>query len=182
MEWVPGAVPTASVFALGLPMTLPEPDYSAVQGLELKIPPPVQWLVAAILAVMLARLFPQWVLPFAGHRALAVALALAGVASSLAGVLAFRRAHTTIDPHRPGDARAVVRTGIYRFTRNPMYLGLLLTLLGVTAWLAHPLALLCAAAFAATLTRLQIKPEERILKGLFGASYEDYLRRVRRWL
>lgn len=163
-------------------MTSPEPAPPAARGLELKIPPPAQWVLAAILAVVLARAFPEWAFPFAGHRALAVVLALAGVASGLAGVFAFRQARTTIDPHRPGDARAVVRTGIYRFTRNPMYLGLLLTLLGVAAWLAHPLALLCAAALMVTLTRLQIKPEERILTALFGAPYEDYLRRVRRWL
>lgn len=155
---------------------------ATAHGLELKIPPPAQWLVAVVLAIVLARVFPAWTFAFAGHRALAIVLALAGVASGLAGVFAFRQARTTIDPHRPGEARAIVRTGIYRFTRNPMYLGLLLTLLGVAAWLAHPLALVCAAAFVATLTRLQIKPEERILKELFGAPYQDYLRRVRRWL
>lgn len=150
--------------------------------LELKIPPPLQWLAMAALAAVLARLFPGLRLPFAGHRALAMILALAGVGSGMAGVMAFRRARTTIDPHRPGDASALVRTGIYRRTRNPMYLGLLLTLLGVAAWLAHPLALLCVAVFVAWMTRFQIRPEERALKRLFGAPYEDYLRQVRRWL
>lgn len=153
-----------------------------MQRFELKIPPPVQWLVMAALAILLARMFPGLGFPFAGHRVLAVVLALAGVCSGIAGMAEFRRARTTIDPHRPGDASALVHAGIYRYTRNPMYLGLLLVLLGLAAWLAHVLALLCAAAFVAGVTSFQIKPEERILRQRFGAPYEDYLRRVRRWL
>ena len=153
-----------------------------MQLLELKIPPPVQWLFFAVLTWLAARLLPQCGFPFTGHRVLAPILAGAGVASGLAGVHASRRARTTIDPHRPAQASALVTGGIYRYTRNPMYLGLALTLAGVACWWATACGLLTLALFCLGMTRLQIMPEERILQAKFGADYAAYRQRVRRWL
>ena len=79
-------------------------------------------------------------------------------------------------------AAALVQGGPYRFTRNPMYLGMACVLLGACAWLANPLALLAVFVFVGYITRFQIMPEERALLGKFGGAYADYLRRVRRWL
>ena len=76
----------------------------------------------------------------------------------------------------------MVQGGPYRFTRNPMYLGMACVLLGACAWLANPLALLAVFVFVGYITRFQIMPEERALLGKFGGAYADYLRRVRRWL
>jgi protein-S-isoprenylcysteine O-methyltransferase Ste14 len=73
-------------------------------------------------------------------------------------------------------------TGIYRFTRNPMYIGLLMTLLGWAAFLASLPALLFVIAFVLYMNRFQIQPEERALSSLFGADYAVYRARVRRWL
>ena len=155
-----------------------------MSALELKIPPPL--VAAAVAGCMYAAAVllpaPVLALPPGVRVGMALALAAVGAGFDVAGLWAFRKARTTVNPLTPHRSVAVVSTGVYRFTRNPMYLGLLLTLLGVAAWLAHPLALLCAAAFVVALTHLQIKPEERILKALFGALYEDYVRRVRRWL
>jgi protein-S-isoprenylcysteine O-methyltransferase Ste14 len=116
-------------------------------------------------------------------RGVAAVLGVAGgLAVSLAGVIEFRRARTTVHPLRPERASALVSGGIYRFTRNPMYVGMLTTLLGWAAWLAAPWALLGPVAFVAFIGRFQIAPEERVLQRLFGADYEAYTRRVRRWL
>jgi protein-S-isoprenylcysteine O-methyltransferase Ste14 len=151
-------------------------------SLELKIPPP---LVATIVAAgmgAVAWLTPVLALPRPA-RAIAAALwVVAGLAVSLAGVVEFRRARTTVHPLRPERASALVSGGVYRFTRNPMYVGMAATLVGWAAWLAAPWALLGPLAFVAFITRYQIGPEERVLAGLFGTEYAAYRQRVRRWL
>ena len=112
------------------------------------------------------------------------ALVLAGVGTcfDMAGLRAFFKAKTTISPLRPNRAAAVVTTGVYRITRNPMYLGLVLILLGLALYLASPWAVLGPLVFVAYITRYQIKPEERVLAAHFGAPYTAYCAQVRRWL
>ena len=82
----------------------------------------------------------------------------------------------------PERASALVERGIYRHTRNPMYLGLLCLLLGWTLALGQWAALLGPLVFVVYITRFQIVPEERVLLAHFGAAYDDYRQRVRRWL
>jgi protein-S-isoprenylcysteine O-methyltransferase Ste14 len=113
--------------------------------------------------------------------ALAMLLVLCGGAVALAGVLAFRRARTTVNPLRPDSASQLVVAGIYRHTRNPMYLGMALWLLAWGLWLDVPPALLGVPAFVLYLNRFQIAPEERALQALFGADFAGYCARVRRW-
>jgi protein-S-isoprenylcysteine O-methyltransferase Ste14 len=100
----------------------------------------------------------------------------------LAGVYSFRRAHTTVDPLHPEKASRLVTGGIYRVSRNPMYLGFAIFLLAWAVFLASPWMLLGVPAFMAFIGRLQIQPEERALESLFGEEYRDYKARVRRWL
>ena len=150
--------------------------------LELRLPPVAQVLAAAVLMWLLARAFPNGPFVFPPPYALAGALVGLGGAIAVAGVVAFRRARTTVNPMTPGASSAVVSTGIYGLTRNPMYLGFLLALLGWAMALGHGLALLPVAGFVAWMTRFQIVPEERALREKFGEGYEDYLRRVRRWI
>jgi protein-S-isoprenylcysteine O-methyltransferase Ste14 len=76
----------------------------------------------------------------------------------------------------------MVRSGIYRHTRNPMYLGMLLVLAAWAVWLASPAAFAVLPVFLLYLNRYQIEPEERILAGLFGGEFDAYRRSVRRWL
>ncbi len=152
-------------------------------ALELKIPPPLVALVCALLAWQLARTMPTLVLLPGGLRVpIAIFLVGIGFAFAAAGLLAFRRAHTTINPHSPTATRSIVRTGPYRFTRNPMYFGLACVLIGFCVWLGNPVAFLAVAIYVAYLTRFQIVPEERVLAEKFGAPYQDYLRAVRRWI
>ena len=121
-------------------------------------------------------------LPFVLRVGAALTLVAVGFVVSTAGVVSFRRARTTINPTKPMTTSALVSGGIYGITRNPMYLGLLLALLGWAAFLANPLALLLVPAFMLYINRFQIKPEERTLLALFGGEYGAYQERVRRWL
>jgi len=106
----------------------------------------------------------------------------AAVSVGLAGVVAFRRARTTVNPLQPERASALVTGGIYRHTRNPMYLAVATMLLAWGLWLGNALGPLGAVLFVAWMDRLQIPPEERALAALFGEEFERYRRKVRRWL
>lgn len=117
-----------------------------------------------------------------GRTVVALALAALGVGSAIAGVIAFRDRHTTVNPLTPSASSAIVTGGIYRVSRNPMYLGFLLVLAGWGVYLSNAGTALLLPAFVAYLTRYQIKPEERALLAKFGTEYAQYMSRVRRWL
>jgi protein-S-isoprenylcysteine O-methyltransferase Ste14 len=152
-----------------------------MQALELKVPPPVVGVLVAAVMWWLAALPPHLAIPATVRLALTVAFVVAGLCFDVLGLLAFVRSRTTINPLRPGSTTALVTGGVYRVTRNPMYVGMALLLL---AWAVHLSALwafLGPVIFVAYLTRFQIVPEERILHRKF-ADFEAYASRVRRWL
>jgi protein-S-isoprenylcysteine O-methyltransferase Ste14 len=153
-----------------------------IQALELKVPPPV---VAGMLAAAmwgLSRITPSPQIPGNLRVLGAIALAVLGIAFASAAVLSFRRAQTTVDPLEPQRASALVTSGVYRITRNPMYVGMALVLVAWAVFLSSAWALLGLPAFVLYLGRLQIAPEERALATLFGAQYSHYASTVRRWL
>jgi protein-S-isoprenylcysteine O-methyltransferase Ste14 len=131
---------------------------------------------------LVARISPSLAVNLPGRLVAALALAAAGAAVALAGVAEFRRVRTTVNPLRPEKASALVTSGVFRWTRNPMYLGLALALLGWAAFLAHPLGVLGVPAFVVWMSRWQIPSEERALEALFGEECARYRTRVRRWL
>lgn len=152
--------------------------------LELKVPPPVVALAVAGTMWLAARHAPAFGFVFPAkplRAAIAIALAFAGIALAVAGASAFRKARTTINPMRPGSASALVESGVYRYSRNPIYVGDLLMLLGWGVWLSNALSLLLSAVFVLYMNRFQIAPEERELARLFGPAYADYRSKVRRW-
>ena len=154
-----------------------------MSALELKIPPPL--VAAAVAGGMYAAaslLLPVLALPPGLRVGAALALAGVGAGFDLAGLLAFRKAKTTVNPLTPSKSATVVTTGVYRLTRNPMYLGLALILLGLAVYLASVWALFGPLVFAAYITRFQIVPAERVLTARFGAAFSTYCARVRRWL
>ena len=153
-----------------------------MQALELKFPPVAQFTGAAALMWAIAVLAPLGDFRFPGQLLLASVLLLLAGLVGLAAVRAFARAETSVNPLRPDAASRLVTHGIYRYTRNPMYLSLLLALLAWGAWLGNTLALLVLPAFMWLVHRLQIRPEERALAVMFGAEYAAYAARVRRWL
>jgi protein-S-isoprenylcysteine O-methyltransferase Ste14 len=97
-------------------------------------------------------------------------------------VVGFRVRRTTVNPTRPAAATALVQDGVYRWTRNPMYVGLALGLAGVAVGLSNLGAMVLLPAFVAWIDRFQIVPEERALLAKFAAAFTDYSARVRRWL
>ena len=151
-----------------------------MKALELRIPPPVILLLFALLLAGLRRILPAT--PFPGDQVLGLVLVVGGIGIALAGVLQFRRARTTIHPLHPQQTRTVVTEGIYRHTRNPMYLGMAAALAGLCLSLSQPAGLVLVPLFCKVLSLLQIQPEERLLLGKFGDGYRDYMARVRRWL
>ena len=151
-------------------------------ALELRIPPPVVALMIGAAMWALSLVAPPLAVRGPLSTSLAIALALAGVGASVAGTLAFRRARTTVNPMKPGNASSLVTSGIYRMTRNPMYVGLALLLVGWAVYLVNVWSALGPVVFIAYITRFQIKAEERALLALFGEQYVTYTTKVRRWL
>lgn len=153
-----------------------------MKALELKVPPVAVLLLCGGGMWLLSSLAPALALSIPGRRLLAVVVACAGLATGLAGVLAFRAAQTTFDPRYPHQSSALVRTGMYRRSRNPMYLGLLLMLLGWATFLANGLAFMVLPVFVLYMNRFQIVPEEHAMLASFGDEYRDYRVAVRRWI
>ena len=157
------------------------PPQNPTRSLQLKVPPVALVLLAGLV---------MWALPPLAGTAffqpyqpwLSGALFLLGAAVCLAGVLAFRIARTTVDPMHPSAASSLVQGGIYRLTRNPMYLGFLLMLVGWALHVATLSALIVLPAFAMYMTVFQIQPEERALRARFGPTFDAYMARVRRWI
>lgn len=153
-----------------------------MRWLELKIPPLLLCAVIVVLTVVAAEFVPASTHPLPGQGLAAAVLLPAGLAIMFAGALHFRRRRTTLDPRDPAKTARIVSDGIYRVSRNPMYLGMALALAGVALWFASLPGLTLTALFCVWINELQIKPEERILLDRFGDEYRDYMGRVRRWL
>lgn len=146
------------------------------------IPPVALLLSLAGVAFLTDRLVPWRVEAGRAPVLAAGIIAAVGIAVALLGVIEFRRARTTVDPMHPTRASAIVSTGVFRRTRNPMYVGFALLLLAWCAWLANPLALASWLAFVAYLDRVQIPAEEQALRERFGEAFTEYAARTRRWL
>jgi len=150
--------------------------------LELKVPPVAQVIITAAAMYGIAKIMPSLQFSFNGSTVLAIGLGVIGLGSGIMGVAQFKKAQTTVNPHTPEKSTNLVTRGIYQYTRNPMYLGLVLTLLGWAFYLSHFLPFVLVPVFMLYMTRFQIQPEERIMERKFGKAYQSYLSRVRRWI
>jgi len=153
-----------------------------MQALELKIPPPAVAVLMAGAMWGIALVAPLLEVPTFIRVVTAATIALAGVGFSLAGIISFRRARTTVNPMKPETTTSLVCSGIYGVTRNPMYVGLLFVLVAWAVFRSSAWALLGALAFVLYINQFQIAPEERALSAMFGTGYAAYKSRVRRWL
>jgi protein-S-isoprenylcysteine O-methyltransferase Ste14 len=150
--------------------------------LELKLPPPVLGLIFFAAMWFVSRQLPSLAFDMPGSHYWGAGLVCTGIILALAGVIEFRKAETTINPTKPGATSAMVTSGVYRLSRNPMYLGLLFVLAGWAAVLSHLLAFLFLPVFVSYINRFQITPEERVLSAKFGKAFADYRQSVHRWL
>ncbi len=105
-----------------------------------------------------------------------------GLIIDLLSLLSFRKARTTFDPLNPEKANQLVIDGFYRFSRNPMYMGMLLIVFGYAISKTYLLGFLPVLFFLLYITRFQIKPEEEAMIKLFGDDYRSYMTKVRRWI
>jgi protein-S-isoprenylcysteine O-methyltransferase Ste14 len=153
-----------------------------VNALELKVPPLVLVLVLAGAMWFAAIQLPSLAITLPWRHGLAVVISGVGILFILAGIYAFRKAKTTVNPTKPAAASTVVTSGVYRFSRNPMYVGFLLALIGWATVLSHTLPFLFLPVYVAYINRFQISPEEGALSAKFGDEYEAYKQAVRRWL
>jgi protein-S-isoprenylcysteine O-methyltransferase Ste14 len=151
-----------------------------VKWLELKIPPLLVGLIFG---------FFIWVIPFQFRIYNTMILSIAsiilfslGAVVSILGVLEFRKQKTTVNPMTPQESNNLVTKGVYKFTRNPMYLGFLLCLLSLGLFLGKPTSLIVTVLFVIYMNTFQIVPEENILEKKFGEEFLIYKKNARRWL
>jgi protein-S-isoprenylcysteine O-methyltransferase Ste14 len=142
--------------------------------------PPIVALIFILIAYFLGRFAP---LPFTAPPVLqyiGLVLTFIGVLLGLAAFMEFRRVRTTLDPH--GSAKQLVTSGVYRFTRNPIYLGFLLMVIGLPLNSGLYWGFVMAPFYVLTMNRLIIQHEEAYLERKFGKAYTSYTSRVRRWV
>ena len=150
--------------------------------LELLVPPPVVLGVCGLLMWLSARALPAADFALPARGALAIAAGIVALAVFTLALFQFMRARTTVNPMKPDAASALIVDGVFRLSRNPIYLADLGLLLAWALWLANGAALVVLPLFVAYLNRFQIAPEERALAARFGAAFAEYRRAVRRWL
>ncbi len=151
-------------------------------GLALKVPPVGIVLIVAALMLSVSLGLPQFAFAVPFRSVVAAAEALIGVLVGVLSVASFRRAHTTVNPMEPSSASSLVESGIYRLSRNPMYLGLLLVLMGWGTFLANMLSWMWIPIFVGYMNTFQIVPEEHALASRFGEEFAIYKSKVRRWI
>ncbi|WP_421773170.1 methyltransferase family protein [Gracilimonas sp.] len=153
-----------------------------MNGLKLKIPPAVLFLLSIVLMWLTDRwlsfealvlIIPDWVY--------SLFMTIGGLIILL-GIIEFRRKSTTVNPHKPQDTTAFVKSGIYRLTRNPMYLGMVLILCAAVVRLENMLTVLFIPGFIWYMNEFQIKPEEEVMEQKFEGEFPEYKKKVRRWL
>jgi protein-S-isoprenylcysteine O-methyltransferase Ste14 len=156
--------------------------FVAMSTLELKVPPPAVALLFGFLMWLVTSLVASIEVPLGARVAVALLFASIGLVFGVSAMVSFSREKTTMNPTKPAASSSLVITGPFRFTRNPMYLSLLLYLLAWAVYLSNFVAVLFLPVFVLYINQFQIKPEERVLFSLFGPEYTAYKERVRRWL
>lgn len=153
-----------------------------LKKLELKIPPLIVTFILLAIIWGISNLFPALNFSHYSLDFLSFVLFLCGVVIALVAVFKFKQEDTTVDPTDPSKSEKLVVTGIYKYTRNPMYLSFFLFLLGFSIFFGNVLNITTLILFVCYMNRFQIEPEEEILLSKFGDEFKDYMDAVRRWL
>ena len=142
--------------------------------------PPIVALIFIVIALVLGRFVPISINVPVVLRNVGFALTFIGLLCGVSAFLEFRKARTTLDPH--GSTKQLVTSGIYRFTRNPIYLGFLLMIIGFPLNAGFYSGIVVAPFFTLAMNRLVIEKEETYLEKKFKDVYASYKSSVRRWL
>ena len=150
--------------------------------MKLLIPPPIQALLSAIMMWLISRYFLQANFNSSIMNIFGLVFLIIAVIIIILSINKFRAIKTTISPLKPNNTSSLVITGIYKHTRNPMYLGLLLILFSTALLLNNFISFLILPLFIIFITKNQILPEEEALENMFGEKYKNYKKKVRRWI
>lgn len=149
--------------------------------MKVKIPPALVTTAFAVFMYLLARFLPVGEFDFFGRTQLTYAALVMAFLIAMIALLQFWKTKTTIDPLQPDKASRLVSNGIFNYTRNPMYLALLLVLIAWGLYLGNAFNTLLAAGFVYYMNHFQIRREEKALSEKFGKEYQLYCKAVRRW-
>ena len=153
-----------------------------MKAFETKVPPVAQFLAVVAGMWLLAKYVPALSVGIPGREFLIVLFFCLGGIVAVPAITAFRSAGTTVDPRYPDKASQLVVRGVYRYSRNPMYLGLLFVLIAWAFYLSNLLGFACLPVFVLGMNHLQIMPEEAAMETQFGDEYRAYKESVRRWI
>ena len=148
--------------------------------MKTKIPPPIIALVM-IAIIYLSSLIIEPI-TFGYQTVISILVVVIGLSCAIPSFRLFAKHKTTISPFTPSETTALVTEGMYRYSRNPMYLGLVLLTIAATIFFGTWLGVVFVVAFIFLLNFLQILPEEEALLDIFGEEYVEYQKKVRRWI
>ena len=148
--------------------------------MKTKIPPPIVTLVSALLIFFSRELFPNYVFEY--QSMLSIAIFISGLMILFSAVSLFKEKETTVNPMSPEKASSLVVDGVFKYTRNPMYLGMSVVLLSISIQFNLIGGLLIVSLFVAYITAFQIIPEEAKLNKIFGEKFIEYKKKTRMWL
>lgn len=151
-------------------------------NLELKVPPVVIMFFSIILMYLVSKVFSSFNTDFLFQTFLSIETLISGIVVSIAGVYVFKEEKTTVNPMKPESSSKLVTNGIYKFTRNPMYLGMAIVLFSYLIFLGNILNIVNIVLFVIYMNKYQISPEERYLEKLFGDEFSSYKSKVRPWI
>ena len=147
-----------------------------------RVPPAAVFLIHFSLVWLISKYLYFGDFTFTGQRIVTLILAITGIVIASIAIFAMYKAGTTVDPVVPDRASSLVKTGIFRFSRNPMYLALLLILTAWIIWRSNLIGVILAITFVLHLTHFQIRAEEKALEEKFREKYTEYRSKVRRWI
>ena len=148
--------------------------------MKTKIPPPIVTLVSALLIFFSKELFPNYTFDY--QSTLSIGIFISGVMILISAVSLFKKKETTVNPMSPKKASSLVVDGVFKHTRNPMYLGMSVVLLSISIQFNLMGGLLIVCLFVAYITAFQIIPEEEAMEENFGEEYLSFKRSTRRWI
>ncbi|WP_318493213.1 methyltransferase family protein [Photobacterium leiognathi] len=149
--------------------------------MSLRIPPAILLFLCVLGMYLLSRFYPLATIDFSGKSLLISVLFLIGVIPIFMAIIAFSKANTTVDPRYPQKTSRLVTTGIYRYTRNPMYFGFVSFLFAAAFYSSALSCFVMVPVFIWMMNNFQIGPEEKVLLTMFGEDYQAYCKKVRRW-
>ena len=148
--------------------------------METKIPPPIVTLIFGLAIYLSRTIFPEIEIQYSSF--FGIFLLLLGFFILISAVKLFRNDKTTVNPLSPEQATKLVTNGIFKLSRNPMYLGMAVILASVAVFFNIIGGIISMALFCLYITKFQIIPEEKAMKELFAQDFEQYMQATRRWI